>query len=427
MNIFRSMVVAGMVSIVGQAASGVMVVQAQAPVVNQNYIVVLNDSVTNVPAAASAMASQYGMAVSHRYSAALKGFAAAMPEARVAALKSDARVKLISIDGEVSIDAPRADKPGKGKPTPTPTPAPVQSLPSGVDRVDAELATGAGAGATVAVIDTGVDLDHPDLQPNIVGQKTCVARTNDADDDNGHGSHVAGTVAAANNDYGVVGVAPEAKLVAVKVLNSRGSGRWSDIICGIDWVTANASTLNISVANMSLSGSGSSDDNCGLTNADALHQAICNSTAAGVTYVVAAGNDGTNASTRVPAAYNDTVITVSALADSDGVAGGLGGAVSGYTDDTFAGFSNYGAVVDIGAPGVNITSTYKNGGYASISGTSMASPHVAAAVALYQMANPGATWTQSLAGLLQGAELLNQGHSDPSGLHSEPVLQVDTL
>ena len=112
---------------------------------------------------------------------------------------------------------------------------------------------------------------------------------------------------------------------------------------------------------MSLSGSGSSDDNCGLTNADALHQAICNSTAAGVTYVVAAGNDGTNANTRVPAAYNDTVITVSALADSDGVAGGLGGAVSGYTDDTFAGFSNYGAVVDIGAPGVNITSTCKTG------------------------------------------------------------------
>ncbi|PWU24168.1 hypothetical protein C5B42_00520 [Candidatus Cerribacteria bacterium 'Amazon FNV 2010 28 9'] len=312
-------------------------------------------------------------------------------------------------------------------PQPTPLPTPIgQIVPTGVARVGQD-ATNKGTGVGVAVIDTGIDLTHPDLVGNIIANTTCVSGTTNGNDDNGHGSHVAGTIAAQDNSSGVVGVAPEAKLVAVKVLDSSGSGTWSSVICGIDWVTANAATYNIKVANMSLGGAGSSDNNCGNTNGDALHQAICTSTAAGVTYVVAAGNSGSDVSTFVPAAYNDTVITVSALADSDGKAGGLGVPTSYGADDTFASFSNYGSGVDIGAPGVSIYSTYIGGSYATLSGTSMATPHVSGAAALYIHSHPGSKWTDVLGGLTSVAEALGKGHTDPSGLHPEPVLQTASL
>ncbi len=159
------------------------------------------------------------------------------------------------------------------------------------------------------------------------------------------------------------------------MLNAAGVGWESDIICGIDWVTANAGAIE--VANMSLGGSGSDDGNCGRTDGDAEHQAICDSVDAGVTYAVAAGNDHQDAATFAPAAY-DEVITVSALADFNGQPGG-GARPTCRTDqdDTFADFSNYGADVDVIAPGVCILSTWMNGGYNTISGTSMASPHTA--------------------------------------------------
>jgi subtilisin family serine protease len=196
---------------------------------------------------------------------------------------------------------------------------------------------------------------------------------------------------------------------------------------------------------MSLGGPGSSDSNCGLTNADAFHLAICNSTGAGVTYVVAAGNSASTTSNFVPAAYDDTVITVSALADSDGKPGGVGGVTSRGADDTFANFSNFGWEVAIGAPGVDILSTLPTGtcplcnasGYGKLSGTSMAAPHVAGAAALYIQANPLAQWTDVLFGLTAIAETdtdtcspSNLGgacHVDPSGLHPEPVLRVTGL
>ena len=284
-----------------------------------------------------------------------------------------------------------------------------------------------GEGIGVAVIDTGVDLDHPDLSGNIIANKSCIRGKSTGDDDNGHGSHVAGTIGAVDNSIGVLGVASKAKLIAVKVLNSRGSGSWSSVICGIDWVTANASAYNIKVANMSLGGGGSSDNNCGNTNSDALHYAICKSRDAGVTYVVAAGNSGANASNSVPAAYDDAVITISALADSDGQTGGTGPATSSGADDTFAAFSNYGNVVDLGGPGVSIYSTYKNKGYATLSGTSMATPHVAAAAALYLKTNPSADWSTVLAGLKAAGEPLGSGHTDPSGRHPEPVIKANSL
>jgi subtilisin family serine protease len=232
----------------------------------------------------------------------------------------------------------------------------------------------------VAVLDTGIDLGHPDL--NVVGGRNC-AKGKSFDDGNGHGTHVAGTIGAKDDGNGVVGVAPGVRLYSVRVLNNNGFGTWSSIICGIDWVTANAAATGIKVANMSLGGSGS-DGTCAST---ALHQAICSSVnGARVTYVVAAGNSNANLSGFVPAAY-DQVLAVTAVADFNGRPGGGAPATCrSDVDETPADFSNFAGSADsahtIAAPGVCIASTWKSGGYNTISGTSMASPHVAGAAAL---------------------------------------------
>ena len=311
-----------------------------------------------------------------RYSHALKGFAATLTAAQLARLERYPRVKFISADREVHAIG--------GVPL-----ASGDVAPTGVRRIEAATTTTASQASTVAVavIDTGIQLAHPDL--NAVSGKNCISTGATANDDNGHGTHVSGTIAAKNNGSGVVGVAPGTQLYAVKVLDSGGGGTWGQVICGIDWVTENAAALNIKVASMSLGGSGSNDNNCGNSNLDALHQAICRSTAAGVTYVIAAGNSGADYALFVPAAYPEA-LTVTAMSDSDGNPGAAGGAPTcrtGELDDRFASFSNwaFGAAAinhTIAGPGVCINSTWLAGGYNTISGTSMATPHLSGTVAL---------------------------------------------
>jgi subtilisin len=273
----------------------------------------------------------------------------------------------------------------------------------------------------VAVIDTGIDPNHPDL--NVVGGVNCVPQENSYADQNGHGTHVAGTIGARDNGVGVVGVAPGVRLWAVRVLNAAGEGEFSDAICGVDWVTAHADVIEI--ANMSLGGEADMDRCPG----PGLHAAICSSINAGVTYIVASGNSGLDASGFVPAAYPE-VITVSALADSDGAPGGKGPTTFLYgTDDTLATFSNYGAPVDIAAPGVNINSTFPGGGYIAMSGTSMASPHVAGAAAIYAYLNPNASPSAVKSYLLSIAWPQNSadGFTGDVDAFPEPLLNAGSI
>jgi subtilisin len=331
-----------------------------------SYIIVFrtNSRPGNMPEFANA----YGLQVNAEYHHVLNGIAAVVPAGRLRALQNDPRVAYVEADMEMSIQ--------------------VQTTPTGIQRtfetsnsnIDIDGTDDFRVDVDVAVLDTGIDRQHPDL--NVVGgidctsRRGCVAGTT-GDDDHYHGTHVAGTIGALDNGIGVVGVAPGARLWAVKVLNRRGSGTTSGIIAGIDWVVANG---NIEVINMSLGGSGVSS---------AYKTAIDNAVAHGVVVVVAAGNSDANANNYSPA-YVPSAITVSALADFNGLAGG--GAAStcrADVDDTLADFSNWGSAVDIAAPGVCILSTYpiEQGSYGTISGTSMASPHVAGAAALLASRN----------------------------------------
>jgi len=391
--------------------------------VPEHYIVTLSAGV-NPASVANEMALQHGLSVRHVYRHALTGFAARIPAGRLAVLQRDSRVVSVSADTYVSINKKCATPPcngGGGGGEEPPPPADPQVTPTGVLRINGDINStlaGNGAGAVdvdVAVIDSGIS-SHEDL--NIAGGINCSkGKSSKFSDGNGHGTHVAGTVAAMDNDRGVVGVAPGARLWGVRVLNNAGSGFTSDVICGIDFVTANADVIEI--ANMSLGGGGT-DTGC---SGDAYHQAICNSVAAGVTYVVAAGNESDDAANHRPAAF-DEVITVSALADFDGERGGLGNPTCRTDeDDTFANFSNYGADVDIIAPGVCIRSTWNDGAYNTISGTSMSSPHVAGAAALYKAANPTASPAAVKAALVGSGSNDWDSNQDPDGL-KEPLLDV---
>ena len=402
------------------------------------YIVVFFDGV-DPPAVANEMAGEHGLRLLHVYSHALSGFAAQVPEGRLNALEKDPRVATIEPDMVVTIahhckgKHPSCPPPTEGPPpteVPTPLPGPSgnQTVPMGIFRINGDLSSalaGDGTGAVdvdVAIIDTGIDKDHPDL--NVFAGHNCVnvykkPDQKKYDDGNGHGTHVGGTIGAIDNDLGVVGVAPGARLWAVRVLGNSGSGTLSSVLCGVDWVAGQADVIE--VANMSLS-AGCSPDSCGEVELS-LHQAIKASVNAGITYVVAAGNSNQDAQYQIPAAY-DEVITVSALTDFDGEPGGYGSATCrSDQDDTFADFSNYGSGVDLIAPGVCILSTWKDGGYETETGTSMASPHVAGAAALYVASHPNATPSE-VKSALQSAGSTDWDNGDDGDNTQEKLLDV---
>ena len=402
-------------------------------IVPGSYIVAYKESLSaGVGAETSQREKHLGFDSDYVYRSAVKGFAADLNGAQVQALRSDSDVDFVSQNrtvhatGDVSTQASVSLAPGE------PTP------PTGVRRIrSATTTTVRQAGANTAVIDTGIQLSHPDL--NAAAGTDCVDPGTPPDDGAGHGTHVAGTIGAKNNGLGVTGVAPGTKVIAVRVLDNSGSGTWAQVICGIDWVTANKAAQNIQVANMSLGGLGDSlnGQTCATTT-DLLRKAICNSTAAGVRYVVAAGNDGWDfdypSLPNVPAAYPE-VLTVSAIADSNGTADGTGpytSCSSALPDDTPAWFSNYalttgGIAHTIAAPGVCIKSTVPGSSWSSdYSGTSMASPHVAGVTALCVQENgvngacAAKTPAQTISYLRSDAQTYN--NANPTyGFEGDPI------
>lgn len=306
-----------------------------------------------VVGAAYFLGLQNGFIPEHVYSASLRGFSANLNSSQVAAIKRLPFVSYVVDDDPVEAAHHSS----------------TQIVPWGIYRVHAdESSTHAGDGTgtvddvKIYVIDTGIDTNHPDL--NVVDHVSFVGSFNG--DCNGHGTHVAGTAAAKDNSFGVVGVAPGAELVGVRVLRCTGWGQWSAVLAGIDWVTAHAD--GPSVATLALVGPSN----------QAVDQAL-EASARSVFYAVAAGNDAEDACDTSPAAVgentNNGVMTTAAI---------------GLNDDETA-WSNYGDCVDVWAPGEFVLSTWLFGTYWFQSGTSMAAAHTAGAAALYLSNNPEAT------------------------------------
>jgi subtilisin len=368
--------------------------------------------------AANTRAKGRGIAADRAFKHLFKGYAAKLSRAQLAAVTADPAVAYVVPDEVITLQA--------------------QTIPRGIRRVaglDSRIARIDGADqrvdADVAIFDTGIDPNHPDL--NVVGGHNCsTSNASGWGDANGHGTHVAGTVGAIDNGDGVVGVAPGVRLWSIRILNSEGSGLVSWYVCGMDWIAAqrdpgDPSRPLIEAVNMSVAKSGSDDRDCGYTNKDAIHKAICRLVASGVTVIAAAGNNSFSASRLIPASYNE-VITVSALADTDGKPGGTGGnscySWGSYdSDDTFANFSNYGADVDLIAPGKCIWSTLPGNRYGYLSGTSMAAPHVTGAAALWLASRPGRSPAQVKAALRAAATLDWKTGTDPDG---NPDLLLNT-
>jgi len=361
-----------------------------------SFIVVLKPSAADPAGAGAQLANRFGGQLGYVFSHALKGFSVELNPTAAGALAQAPGVASVTPDAPVD---------ATGTPIIAPDPTTPQIVAFPLVRIGADQSStvsGDGVGqvnVNVAVLDSGIDLEHHDL--NVVGGINCSnpqSKPSDYDDAFSHGTMVAGLIGAKDNSFGVVGVAPGARLWAVRVLNDNGKGTDSDILCGIDWVTATRTdsdpTNDIAVANMSIGGRGADDGNCGLSKkADPIHQAICRSTAAGVTYVVAAGNESDDEQTHIPAAY-DEALTVTAIGDTDGQPGGVGPVspcIASQPDDAPAAFSNFATLPTdashtVAAPGVCTATTRGDAkisnGYGSGSGTSFAAPQVAGAVAL---------------------------------------------
>ncbi|MCH7524444.1 MAG: S8 family peptidase [Bacteroidetes bacterium] len=312
------------------------------------------------------------------YGFALKGFAAKLTKEQVNTLKKDPRVKSIEQDFIISIS------PFKGKPVKEEDSPPGEETPYGTTRVGGGTTT---SSFTAWVIDTGIDLDHPDLnvEPNDEDTRNISFVRGGPNDQNGHGTHVAGTIAAIDNEIGSVGVAPNTLVVAVRVLDRRGRGTISGVIAGIDYVGANGNSGD--VANMSLGGGVSQ------TLDDAVIKASepTKGNSEGIKFSLAAGNSAKDANNYSPARANgDNIYTISAM-DSN---------------DDWAYFSNYGnPPIDYCAPGVAVFSLWKDGGYKTISGTSMAAPHAAGVLLLVSPTTDGY--------VIDDPDLDSEGKGDP--------------
>lgn len=315
-----------------------------------------NTAKSEVRGLANAMAARGKASLQHVYQNSIKGFAINMPcAAAEKAFGDDSNVKSMTPDGVVSISMGKPGGGGGGG----------QTVPYGTTRVGGPID---GSGHTAWVIDTGVDLDHPDLNVDASRGFTAI-NSGGMEDQNGHGTHVAGTIGAIDNDIDSLGVAPNTTIVPVRVLDRRGSGTFSGVIAGVDHVAANASPGDC--ANMSLGGGAS----------DALDDAVkAAAQASGAYFVLAAGNDGDHANNHSPARANGSrLFTISATDEND----------------VMASWSNYGnPPVDYAAPGVGVFSLWKSGGTNTISGTSMAAPH-ACAVIMLKNGNPSSDGTAS--------------------------------
>ncbi|MFH8610506.1 S8 family peptidase [Streptomyces sp. NPDC018029] len=343
-----------------------------------SYIVMLDEKVDK--AGKSDLAEEYGGELKRNYSSAINGFSAkGLSETEAKRLAADPSVGKVVQSKKFTIDATQDNPPSWG-----------------LDRIDqADTAAdkkytypdAAGEGATAYVIDTGVRVSHKDFGGRAVSGFDAVDNDDNADDGNGHGTHVAGTIAGEAH-----GVAKKAKIVAVRVLDDQGSGTTEQVVAGIDWVTKNHQ--GPSVANMSLGGGAD----------EALDAAVQKAIDAGVTFAVAAGNESTDASQGSPARVKDAITVASST-----------------KDDKQSDFSNYGSVVDIYAPGSDITSAWNTGDDATktISGTSMATPHVVGAAAVYVAAHPDAKPADVAKALTDGAtpdKISNPSEGTPNKL-----------
>jgi subtilisin len=332
-----------------------------------DYIVTLKDGI-DARAFAGAADARSGVDVQQVYSVALEGFHARLTASAKAQLAQDPGVRFVSPNRTFKAFA--------------------QALPTGVDRIEGDLSTVYAAGASVttpvAVLDTGVTPD-PDLNVQAIGHN-CLGDVGWSDL-NGHGTHIAGIIGARNNADGVVGVAPGAPIYPIQVLDRSANGSDASILCGIEWVTTVGKALGVRVANLSAGTFGDDDGNCGRTNADPIHLAVCHATAAGTVFVAAAGNSGGAITYTIPANY-DEVLTATWMTDYNGSPSKVSppaGCNLG-TDDRASINSSWAYDDDknhiLAAPGSCITSTSNTGGTAVMSGSSMAAPHVAGTVAL---------------------------------------------
>ena len=376
--------------------------------------------------AATSRAGKRGIKADKTFRHAVRGYAAHLAADQLATLRSDPDVQAVVPDEVISI---------AGQSTPTGVRR-VNGRESLIADIDGDGPRGGRRRRHRGHGDRGQGLAPARGPQHRRGASTALPRIRTSwGDANGHGTHVAGTVGALDNGIGVVGVAPGVRLWSVRILDSAGIGLISGYVCGLDWITAQRDPTDptrplFEAVNMSVAKRGTDDGACGVVNNDLIHQAICRLVASGVTVVAAAGNNGFNAANLKPASY-DEVITVSALADTDGKAGGTGGALcyswgSYDKDDTFADFSNYGADVDLIAPGKCIWSTLPGNRYGYSSGTSMAAPHVAGAAALYKSSRPFATPAEVRAALRAAGTLDWNTATDPDSVH-EPLLDVSRL